>query len=72
MGLQEITWGGVLLSPILVYALIGFMATLVIRTLLHWSVGQHALWYEAWFDISLFIICTAATAFLFTHLLEGL
>lgn len=71
MGLQEIALGGIYLSPLLVYALIAFIGTLVIRSLLHWVVGEYALWYEAWFDISLFIIFTAATTFLFTVLLES-
>ncbi|MFB9866922.1 DUF1656 domain-containing protein [Vreelandella sulfidaeris] len=71
MGLQEIAVGGIYLSPLLIYALMGFIATLVVRTLLHWVVGEYALWYEAWFDISLFVIFTAAATFIFTLLLES-
>lgn len=71
MGLQEIAFGGIYLSPLLIYALLGLVATLVIRTLLHWVVGNYALWYEAWFDVSLFVIFTAAVTFVFTVLLEG-
>lgn len=71
MGLQEIAFGGIFISPLLVYALLGFIATFVVRTLLHWAVGQRALWYEAWFDISLFVILTAAITFVFTLLLES-
>ncbi len=71
MGLQEIAFGGIYLSPLLIYALMGFVATLVTRTLLHWVAGQYALWYEAWFDISLFVIFTAATTFIFSVLLES-
>lgn len=70
MGLQEIAVGGIFLSPLLIYALLGFAATLVIRTLLHWAVGHYKLWYEAWFDISLFIILTAAITFALTVLVE--
>ncbi|MEE3110421.1 MAG: DUF1656 domain-containing protein [Pseudomonadota bacterium] len=69
MGLQEIAIGGIFISPLLVYALIGLIATLVVRSLLHRGVGHVALWYEAWFDISLFIILTAATTFLFATVL---
>lgn len=71
MGLQEIAFGGIYLSPLLIYALIGFVATLVTRSLLHWIVGQTPLWYEAWFDISLFVIFTAVTTFIFTIFLES-
>ena len=72
MGLQEIAVGGIYLSPLLIYALMAFIGTLVIRSLLHWVVGEYALWYEACFDISLFVILMAATTFLFTVLLERL
>lgn len=71
MGLQEIAFGGIFISPLLVYALLGFIATFVVRTLLHWAVGQRSLWYEAWFDISLFVILTATITFVFTLLLES-
>lgn len=71
MGLQEIAFGGIFLSPLLLYAILGFVATLVVRTLLHWAVGQRALWYEAWFDASLFVIFTAAITFLLTVLPES-
>lgn len=71
MGLQEIAFGGIYLSPLLIYALLGLVATLVIRTLLHWVVGHYELWYEAWFDVSLFVILTAAVTFVFTVLLES-
>ncbi|WIX32118.1 DUF1656 domain-containing protein [Salinicola sp. JS01] len=71
MGLQEIALGGIYLSPLLIYAIFGLVATLVTRTLLHWLVGHRALWYEAWFDVSLFVIFTAAITFLFTVLLES-
>jgi len=71
MGLQEIAFGGIFLSPLLLYAMLGFIATFVVRTLLHWVVGQHALWYEAWFDVSLFVIFTAGITFLLTVLPES-
>ncbi|WP_110602460.1 DUF1656 domain-containing protein [Salinicola lusitanus] len=71
MGLQEIAVGGIFISPLLIYALFGFIATIVLRSLLHWMVGQRALWYEAWFDVSLFVLFTAGITFLFSFLLES-
>ncbi|UYG00703.1 MULTISPECIES: DUF1656 domain-containing protein [unclassified Halomonas] len=68
MGLQEITLGGIYISPLLVYALAGFILTLLIRTLLHVVLSSKALWFEAWFDVSLFVILTALIAFVFTVL----
>lgn len=71
MGLQEIAFGGIFLSPLLLYAIFGFIATVVTRGLLHWMIGQRALWYEAWFDVSLFLLFTAGITFLLTVLLES-
>ncbi len=70
MGLQEIALGGIYISPLLVYALAGFILTLLLRTLLHVALASKALWFEAWFDVSLFVILTALIAFVFTVLLE--
>ncbi|MAM39244.1 MAG: DUF1656 domain-containing protein [Salinicola sp.] len=71
MGIQEIAVGGIFISPLLLYALLGFVATIILRSLLHWVVGQRALWYEAWFDVSLFVLFTAGITFLFSVLLES-
>ncbi|WP_447527931.1 DUF1656 domain-containing protein [Vreelandella sp. TE19] len=70
MGLQEFALGGIYISPLLVYALLGFILTLLLRTLLHVTLSARALWFEAWFDVSLFVIITALIAFIFTVLLE--
>lgn len=71
MGLREIAFGGILLSPMLLYALLGMIGALLIRTVLHRVVGSRQLWFEAWFDTALFVICTAASAYLATAL-EGI
>ncbi|MCK2184317.1 DUF1656 domain-containing protein [Halomonas getboli] len=64
MGLREIAVGGLYLSPLLLYALLGFGATLLIRAALYRLLGANRLWFEAWFDTSLFVICTAVIAYL--------
>ncbi|WP_458526061.1 DUF1656 domain-containing protein [Onishia taeanensis] len=64
MALQEIALGGIYISPLLLYALLGFLGALLIRTLLHRLVGSRVFWYEAWFDAALFVIITVAIAFL--------
>ncbi|MCK0715610.1 DUF1656 domain-containing protein [Chromohalobacter sarecensis] len=66
MGLKEITVGGIYLSPLLIYALLGFIGALIVRTVLHRLVGQNIPWFEAWFDVALFVIITAAVAFAFS------
>lgn len=64
MGLREIAFGGIYLSPMLLYALLGLAFALLIRAVLHRLVGSTRLWFEAWFDTALFVICTATIAFL--------
>ncbi|RTR00811.1 DUF1656 domain-containing protein [Halomonas nitroreducens] len=64
MGLREIAIGGLYLSPLLLYVLLGLAVALLVRALLHHLVGTRRLWFEAWFDTALFVICTAAVAFL--------
>ncbi|GAA5179499.1 DUF1656 domain-containing protein [Modicisalibacter zincidurans] len=71
MGLQEIALGGIYLSPLLGYALVGFISAVIVRSCLHRLLRQHILWYEAWFDAALFIIFTALAAFLFSVLGEA-
>jgi len=66
MGLREIAVGGIYFSPLLLYALLGFVCAVVTRNLLHRFLGQQVLWYEAWFDAALFVIITAAIAFMFS------
>ncbi|MBZ9559831.1 MULTISPECIES: DUF1656 domain-containing protein [Modicisalibacter] len=66
MGLREIAVGGIYLSPLLLYALLGFLCAVAVRTLLHRFMSQQVLWYEAWFDAALFVILTAAIAFMFS------
>ncbi|MDT8880287.1 DUF1656 domain-containing protein [Halomonas saccharevitans] len=64
MGLQEIALGGIYLSPLLAYALLGLLVALILRALLYRLPGTSRPWFEAWFDTALFVICTAAIAYL--------
>lgn len=66
MGLREIAVGGLYLSPLLLYALLGLGATFLIRAALFRLLGANRLWFEAWFDTSLFVISTAVVAYLFS------
>ncbi|ODC02515.1 hypothetical protein BFW38_02090 [Terasakiispira papahanaumokuakeensis] len=63
MGLQEIAVGGIFLSPMLIFALMGFVAAVIVRWGLHRFLRRRVWWHEAWFDASLFIVLTAASAF---------
>lgn len=63
MGLREIAIGGIYVSPLLIYAALGFFLALSLRTLLYRLIRQDAPWFEAWFDVSLFVIAMAGCAF---------
>lgn len=62
MALKEVALGGIYFSPLLVYALIGLLLAAVLRFALHRLCGTSRLWYEAWLDTSLFVLCTAGAA----------
>lgn len=66
MGLREIAIGGVYLSPMLLYALLGLLVAMLVRGLLFRLPGRMRPWFEAWFDTALLVICTAAIAYLFS------
>lgn len=66
MGLHEITLGGMLLPPMLVYVTLGLAATLALRALLYRLQRGRRLWFEAWFDTALLVLCTAAAAWVFS------
>ena len=66
MGLRGIAIGGIYVSPLLLYAALGFLLALSLRTLLYRLIRHDAPWFEAWFDVSLFIIAMAGCAFFFS------
>ncbi|WP_017429703.1 DUF1656 domain-containing protein [Vreelandella jeotgali] len=66
MELHELAIGGLLLPPLFAYVLIGLAATLVLRALLYRLQKGRRPWFEAWFDTALFVLCTAATAYVFS------
>ncbi|SHM33988.1 DUF1656 domain-containing protein [Vreelandella subglaciescola] len=66
MGLHEIAIGGLFLPPLFAYVVIGLGATFALRALLFRLQGGRRLWFEAWFDTALFVLCTAATAYIFS------
>lgn len=60
MGLHEWTWGGVLLSPLLVYALLALLLTALLRLGLQRTGAARWIWHEALFDVALYICVLAA------------
>ena len=60
MGLREWSLGGVLLSPLLIYALAALLVTGVLR-LARW------IWHEALFDTALYVCVLSVLVAVFGH-----
>lgn len=59
MGLHEWSIGGVLLSPFLIYVVLAFAVTGVLRLLLVRLGASRWIWHEALFDTALFVCVLA-------------
>ncbi|MAK89827.1 MAG: DUF1656 domain-containing protein [Oceanospirillaceae bacterium] len=64
--LMEISFGGMLFSPLALYIPLALLFTVLFRWALHrvnmrFQLWHTAYWNEAWLDISLFIIFLALT-----------
>ncbi|MER2296522.1 MULTISPECIES: DUF1656 domain-containing protein [Pseudomonas] len=55
MGLREWEFGGVLLSPFLIYVLVALALTAGLRLLVHATPLARWIWHEALFDAALFV-----------------
>ncbi len=55
MGLREWSFGGILLSPFLIYALLALLVTGALRWLIHRTGLSRWIWHEAFFDCALYI-----------------
>lgn len=64
MALREYALGGIYFSPLLLYLTVGILVALVLRFVLYRLLGSSRLWYEAWLDASLVVLCTAVVAWL--------
>ena len=60
MGLHEWAWGGVLLSPLLIYALLALLLTALLRLGLQRAGVARWIWHEALFDVALYTCVLAA------------
>ncbi|MEQ5836345.1 DUF1656 domain-containing protein [Marinobacter sp. R17] len=63
--LHELGFGGMLFSPLVVFAPIAFALTLLARLVLHQLDLRRLIWKEAWFDVGLFVCFLAAVVFLY-------
>ena len=55
MGLREWAVGGVLLSPFLIYVVLGLLVTGAVRLLLGLTPAGRWIWHEALFDCALYV-----------------
>lgn len=60
MGLREWALGGVLLSPLLLYALLALLLTGAVRLALQRVGAARWIWHEALFDCALYVCVLAA------------
>lgn len=58
----ELDVNGVFLSPVLVSAVLAYVASLVVRRLLSLAGAYRAVWHPALFDTALFVILWAVVA----------
>ncbi|WP_339510569.1 DUF1656 domain-containing protein [Pseudomonas sp. RL_15y_Pfl2_60] len=59
MGLHEWSIGGVLLSPFLIYLVLAFAVTGILRLLFARLGASRWIWHEALFDTALFVCVLA-------------
>ncbi|MCY1260210.1 efflux system membrane protein [compost metagenome] len=60
MGLHEMGWGGVYLSPLFIYALVALGLTVLVRMLMQLTPLGRWIWHEALFDCALFLLILCA------------
>ncbi|EKE75981.1 DUF1656 domain-containing protein [Gallaecimonas xiamenensis] len=62
--LHELALGGLLFSPLVVFALLALLMALATRLLLHKLALGKWIWKDAWFDVSLFVCYLALAVYL--------
>ncbi|WAF87282.1 DUF1656 domain-containing protein [Metapseudomonas otitidis] len=67
MGLREWSLGGVLLSPLLIYALAALLVTGVLRLALQRLGLARWIWHEALFDTALYVCVLSVLVAAFGH-----
>jgi hypothetical protein len=60
--ISEFDVNGVFLSPVLVSAVLAYVASLVVRRLLSLAGAYRAVWHPALFDAALFVVLWAVVA----------
>ncbi len=63
--LHELSFGGMLFSPLLVLVPMAFILSAVTRLALHRLDLRRYIWKEAWFDVASFVCYLAIIVYLF-------
>ncbi|MFM2481221.1 DUF1656 domain-containing protein [Celerinatantimonas sp. YJH-8] len=63
--LEELALGGLLFSPLIVFAPVAFLLAIVTRLILHKLNLHQKIWKVAWFEVSLFVCYLALVVYLF-------
>lgn len=66
MWLRELAWGGVLISPMVMYCAISLVLLLSLRFWLRDTRIGRVAWREGWFDVALFVCLLAAVVWFFS------
>lgn len=65
MWLRELAWGGVLVSPMMLYCAVSLAVLLGLRYWLRDTRIGRVAWREGWFDVALFVCLLAAVTWVF-------
>ncbi|OEY65900.1 DUF1656 domain-containing protein [Marinobacter sp. X15-166B] len=63
--LHELSFGGVLISPLLALVPMAFILTALTRQVLHYLDWRRHIWKAAWFEVGLLVCYLAAIVYLF-------
>jgi hypothetical protein len=63
--LHELSFGGMLFSPLVLLVPVALLMSAVTRLALHYLDWRRYIWKEAWFDVGVFVCYLAAMIYLF-------
>ncbi len=62
--LEELALGGLLFSPLVIFAPMAFILSWITRLVLHKSGYYQKIWKVAWFEVSLYVCYLAIIVYL--------
>ncbi|AXQ15061.1 MULTISPECIES: DUF1656 domain-containing protein [Shewanella] len=65
--LEELALGGLLFSPLVLFAPLALVLWFLTRLVLHWTGLYAKIWRVAWFEVALFVCYLALIIYLFEN-----